>query len=206
MQRTLAITSQSGGQMNPIPEDNWQKIKVERSKGKYQMIRVHERRTHLRHYEGEVREIIITNHGRIKPTFLITNDFDSSLRTLIKKYSRRWLVEQEIAEQIAHFNLNNPSSSIVVKVDFDLTLSLLAHNLYVYMAKHLTGFEKCTAQTLHRKFLDNGASVSVQGDTVTVQLKKKTHMPILFQLPWINDVIHISWLGLKVKFLTGASS
>ncbi len=98
-------------------------------------MRVHDGRCKLRHYEGDVRQIILTDHGRAKPTFLITNDFDLDVRKVVKKYARRWLVEKEIAEQVVFFNLNNPSSSIVVKVDFDLTLSLLAHNLYRVLAK-----------------------------------------------------------------------
>ncbi len=43
---------------------------------------------------------------------------DADAGKLVKKYAGRWLVEQEIAEHVAFFNLNNPSSSIVVKVDF----------------------------------------------------------------------------------------
>ena len=81
---------------------------------------------------------------------------------MIKKYARRWLVEQEIAEQIDFFHLNSPSSSIVVKVDFDLTLSLFAHNLFRRLTRHLPGFEHCTVATIARDVLQNGASVCVK--------------------------------------------
>jgi hypothetical protein len=53
---------------------------------------VHDRRTTLSKYDGEIREIILTEHGRQRPTFLITNDFDLDVKLLIKKYARRWLV------------------------------------------------------------------------------------------------------------------
>ncbi|MCP4379194.1 MAG: transposase, partial [bacterium] len=124
-----------------LPNDQWQRINLSRTKGKYQRIRVHDGRCRLRHYEGDVRQVILTDHSRKKPTFLITNDFDMQVRDIVHKYARRWLVEQEIAEQIMFFQLNHPASSIVVKVDFDLTLSLLAHNLYRILAQHLPGFE-----------------------------------------------------------------
>ncbi|MCP4876924.1 MAG: transposase, partial [Gammaproteobacteria bacterium] len=101
-----------------IPDDQWQRIKLSRTKGKYQRIRVHDGHCRLRHYEGDVREVILTEHGRKRPTFLITNDFAMDVRDIVHKYARRWLVEQEIAEQILFFQLNHPSSSIVVKVDF----------------------------------------------------------------------------------------
>ena len=133
-------------------------------------------------------------------------DFELDVRHVVKKYARRWLVEQEIVEQIAFFNLNHPSSSIVVKVDFDLAISLLAHNLYRLMAKEFPGFENCTASTLSRKFLENGATIKIKGDEVTVHIKKKTHLPILFEAFWMKQTTQLSWMGLKIKFISGTSS
>jgi hypothetical protein len=193
-------------QIEEISEEEWQKISIERSKGKYQKIRVHDGKCELRHYEGKVRQIILTDHGRQKPTFLITNDFDIDVRDVVKKYARRWLVEQEIAEQIVFFNLNNPSSSIVVKVDFDLTLSLLAHNLYRILANNLPGFEHCTAATINRKFLETGARIKINGNQIMVHLKKKTHLPILFEVPWIRQNNQLSWTGTKIQYVQGTVS
>ena len=178
-----------------IPEKEWQYIAIERTKGKQQKMRVHDGKCKLRNYEGDVRQIILTDHGREKPTFLITNDFDLDVKHAIRKYARRWLVEQEIAEQIAFFHLNNPSSSIVVKVDFDLTISLLAHNLYHYMATKLPRFEQCTAKTIHRYFLDNGGKIVIENNTAHIYFKKKKHLPILMKLPWLQESTKLSWLG-----------
>lgn len=189
-----------------IPEKEWQKIKVERAGGKFQQIRVHDGLCTLRHYEGEARQIILTEHGRLQPAFLITNDFELDVRQLVKKYCRRWMVEQEIAEQIAFFHLNHPSSSIVVKVDFDLSISLLAHNLYRILAKELPGYENCTVPTLSRKFVENKAIIKVKGKDVIVQMKKKTHLPILFEASCIKESTQISWMGINIKFLPGTVS
>lgn len=189
-----------------IPDDQWQRINLLRTKGKYQRVRVYDGRCKLRHYEGDVREIILTDHGREKPTFLVTNDFNMDVRDIVHKYARRWLVEQEIAEQIMFFQLNHPASSIVVKVDFDLTLSLLAHNLYRVLAKQLPGFEHCTVDTINRKFLENGAMVSIKENTVTVYLKKKTHLPILFELPWMKQTTRLSWMKLNIQYASGTAS
>ena len=189
-----------------IPDDEWETIKVERSKNKKQTMRVHDGRCKLKHYEEAVRQIILTDHGRSKPTFLITNDFDLDVRKLVRKYARRWLVEKEIAEQIAFFNLNNPSSSIVIKVDFDLTLSLLAHNLYRVLASNLPGFEHCTAATISRKFLETGACIKIKNKEIVVSLKKKTHLPILFEAPWMQQTNQLSWLDAKIRYEPGAVS
>jgi hypothetical protein len=189
-----------------IPESQWQKISVERAHGGSQMLRIHDGVCKLKDYQGEARQVILTEHGRQKPTFLLTNDLGLDVRQIVRKYARRWLVEKEISEQIVFFSLNHPSSSIVVKVDFDLCISLLAHNLYRHMSQMLTGFENCTVPTIHRKFLENGATVLVQGNNVTVHLKKKMHLPILFELPWLREVTHLSWMGLNIRFTQGTSS
>ena len=123
------------------------------------------------------------------------------MRDVVKKYARR-----EIAEQIVFFNLNNPSSSIVVKVDFDLTLSLLAHNLYRILASHLPGFEHCAVETINRKFLETGARIKIKGKEITVKLKKKTHLPILFEVPWMHQTNQLSWIGVKIRYMQGTAS
>lgn len=165
-----------------------------------------DRKTSLTGYSGKVREIVIKDHGRQKPTFLITNDFESDAKTLLVKYAKRWMVEKEIAEQIAFFHLNSPSSSIVVKVDFDLTISILAHNLYNKLAQELVGFENCQAQTLHRKFIDVGATIDIKDRKVNVKLKKKTHLPILFQVPWLREGYHDPNLNCEIIFSQNATS
>jgi hypothetical protein len=42
---------------------------------------------------------------------------------------------------------------MVIKVDFDLTLSILAHNLYRLFAKDLEGYENHSAIKLYEKFI-----------------------------------------------------
>ena len=193
-------------QAEALPKTKWQQINVPRTKGQYQTIRIHDRHCKLRHYKGNVREIIMTDHGRQKPTFLITNDFDMDVETIVHKYARRWLVEQEIAEQVMFFQLNHPASSIVVKVDFDLTLSLLAHNLYKILENHLPGFENCTVDTISRKFLENGATISIKDHIITVCLKKKAHLPILFELPWMKETTKLSWMEVSIRYEIGTAS
>lgn len=113
---------------------------------------------------------------------------DSPLADIVRKYAQRWLVEQEIAEQIAFFHLNQLGSSIVIKVDFDLTMTLLAHNLYRVLATKLTGFEHCTVGTIHRNFLANEATVVIQNRVIEVALKKKSHLPLLYKTPWMKNM------------------
>jgi hypothetical protein len=189
-----------------IPEAQWQTVEIDNPKRRHNKLKVYEEMISLTDYEGELRQIIITENGHQEPTFLVTNDLDAPIKTLILKYARRWLVETEIAEQILFFHLNQPSSSIVIKVDFDLTLSLLAHNLYKKLCAHLPGFEACTVSTIARKFVTNGARITIENKTITVHLKKKTHLPILFEIPWLKTKTSLPWLGMNIQFTTDTVS
>jgi transposase len=192
--------------VSEITSENWQTINISRTKGKTQQISISDSRTKLRNYEGEIRQIILKDHGRSTPTFLITNDFNMEAKRIVEKYSRRWSVEKEIAEQIEFFSLNHPSSSIVVKVDFDLCISLLVHNLYRLLSKELTGFEQCNVPTIFRKFLDNGAKIQIHNRKVKVIMKKKNHIPILFKTPWLNTRSYISWMDIEIDYEIGTFS
>jgi transposase len=193
-------------QVEKIPEGQWQTVTVEGEKGKPRQIRVNDSACVLRNYDGWVWQLILTDHGHKRPAFLITNDFDMDVRHLIRKYARRWLVEHEIAEQVAFFHLNQPSSSIVVKLDCDLTISLLAHNLFRVLTRQLPGFERCTVPTISRDFLENGARIQIENRHITVHLKKKTHLPILFELPWMTKETHLSWMGVSIGFVPATFS
>jgi hypothetical protein len=189
-----------------IPEKEWKKVKIDSAKRKYPEVTVYENKIALRGYDKEIRQIIIKDNGRKKPTFLITNDFTTDLKTLITKYARRCCIEKEISEQIVFFHLNKLSASVVVKVDFDLTMTLLAHNLYVTLTKKIPGFEDCTVPTIFRKFLDNSANVTIEDRNIIVYLKKKTHLPILFETSWLAQKTDLSWMNTSIQFKIGTTS
>jgi hypothetical protein len=71
-----------------LPAEAWQRVSVERAKGKHQTLRVHDGTCTLPHYQGEVRQVILTDHGRRQPTFLITNDFELPVKHVVQKYAR----------------------------------------------------------------------------------------------------------------------
>jgi hypothetical protein len=55
----------------------WRRIHIPHVRRKYPNPQVHDSTVLLRGYEGEVRQVIVRGHGREKPAFLITNDFES---------------------------------------------------------------------------------------------------------------------------------
>lgn len=165
--------------LNQLPTEAWKKVRVADSTGKGRSIRVNDSTIAPRDYGKDLRQIAITGHGKIKPALIITNDFQRPVEEMIRKYARRWLVEKGISEQIEFFHLNKISSSMVIKVDFDLTMSILTHNLLRLFAMDLEGHWNNTAQTLFDKFLNNSGSVEIRSDSVEVRLKKKRNLPAL---------------------------
>lgn len=188
-----------------LPSDSWKTIEVDSGKRKPRKVKVYEEVIKLPGYKKPIRQLIIIDHSK-EPVFMLTNDFETTAAQLIRKYGRRWLVEQEIAEQVSFFHLNQLSSSIVVKVDFDLTLTLLAHNLYRYLAKHIDRHEKCTAYTLHRRFIEGRARIKIANKEVLVTLSKRAHSPLLFEAPWMTKTTKLSWHGLKISFSQDTTS
>jgi len=89
------------------------------------------------------------------------------------------------------------SSSMVIKVDFDLTMSILAHNLYRLFALELERYSNLSIQSLYDKFVLNGADIIIRENTITVQLKKKRNLPLILEVmkkysrqkyPWLNNM------------------
>ncbi len=191
--------------LDKMPGSAWKKIRIQASGNKKRTLNVLDETTQLKGYEGQIRQISITGNGKIKPAIIITNEFDLSAELLVRKYAKRWLVEKSISEQISFFHLNNVSSSMVIKVDFDLTMSILTHNLFRLMAGDLTRYEKISDQTLYEKFLLNSADISVGENVITVKYKKKRNLPLLLETMQNFKDISYKWLGNKSLVIEGAS-
>jgi transposase len=164
-----------------IPNKDWRTIRVEQSGNKKRTIKVYEKTIILKGYGKPIRQIYITGNGKIKPAIIITNDFGKSINEIVRKYAKRWLVEKVISEQIEFFHLNKLSSSMVIKVDFDLTMSILAHNIYRLFALDLDGYSHMTSQSIYEKFIANPAEVEIKEKEIIVKLKKKRNLPMVLE-------------------------
>ena len=162
----------------------WKRITIPHAKRKYPHPLVHESRQALRGYDGEVRQIIVRGNGHEKPAFIITNDFEAPVELIVGHYARRWRVENGIAEAVNFFHLNALSSPILIKIHFDVVMTMIADTLYSQLAQKLRGFEHCDAPKLYRNFVRGGGTVEVRGGHVTVTYPRRAHNPILRAVPW----------------------
>ena len=187
--------------LNQIKPENWKTVRIPCS-NRSRLIKISDESDVIKDYGETIRQITITGNGKIKPAIIITNDFDLKAETIVHKYARRWLVEKSISEQTYFFHLNNVSSSMIIKVDFDLTMSILAYNLFRLFAQDLEGYTHCTPATLYEKFLLNGGSAKITEDKITIGLKKKRHLPLVLTAMRQFQNKKISWLhNKKIEFV-----
>ena len=190
--------------IDSLPKTSWKTIRVESSGNKKRTLTFHDEEIDLFGYDGKIRQTIIKGNGKIKPAIIISNDFNLSTEFLVRKYAKRWLIEKEISEQISFFHLNNVSSSMVIKVDFDLTISIVTHNLFRLFAQDLERYEKISDQSIYEKFLLNSADIILDND-ITVKLKKKRNLPLLLETMNNYQDTSYKWLGNKKIIFEGAT-
>lgn len=191
-------------ELNALDKNSWRKVKVPMAHGKYRYLNINEQKVFIKGYGKEVRQIAITGHGKIKPALIITNDYETAIAEIVRKYAKRWLVEKTISEQTHFFHLNRLSSSMVIKVDFDLTMTILAHNLYRLLAHDLPGFTNSTAQSLYNKFINNSGHIEVDNNNIIVKLKKKRNLPLVLETMQ-QYCVNIPWLKKSKILFQGAS-
>jgi len=172
----------------------WTKITIPHEKRKYPNPFVHESAVELKDYNGNARQIILKGNGHEKPAFLITNDFDSPAEVLVSDYSCRWHIETGISEAVKFFHINALSSPILLKVHFDMVMTMIADTLYWRLAQNLRGFEKCDANTIFRSFVHGQGVVGVKGNEITVAFPKRAHNPVLRNVPWQRLPMDVPWL------------
>lgn len=178
------------------PRSAWRTVHLDVPHRQYQDPRVVERQVSLKGYQGQVRQMFITDLGHEEPTILLTNDLESTPAKRITRYAQRMLIENHLADAVDFFHLDALSSAVALKVDFDVVLTEIATGLYRLMARQLSGYESAKARQLYRHFLDTPAHIEIQAQRVEVQLPKRAHNPLLIAagidkqqtaIPWWNN-------------------
>ncbi len=179
-----------------LPQHDWHTVMLPIPKRKYTRLSVYEQPVKLTDCTHTFRQIIIKDHGRSNPTFVITNNDNLSVTQVLDVYAKRWHIEQKLAELVAFFHVNALSSPLMIRIHFDILWTLIADTLYHRFAQDLRRFEHVLAPQLFTKFIDMPGKVVYDGDTFLINIRKRAHTPILkeveklqtpFQVPWLND-------------------
>jgi transposase len=184
-------------QTDLIPDSAWKKVKLPIPKRKHQKFLVYESEVTLSGVNKPLRQIIMKDHGRAEPTYVITNNRKFKLVEALTVYAKRWRIENKLSELIEFFNINRLSSPIMVRIYFDLLLSMMASFLYRQLAKDLPRFEDKLAPEIFRRFIDMPGNIRFDGKTFEVRIRKRAHTPILLGLEKLQKPITIPWLQDK---------
>jgi hypothetical protein len=112
------------------------------NKRKYQDFLAYESKVKLTGCVNMFRQITIKGHGREKPTFVITNNWELKLTEVLEVYAKRWPTPNKIAEFVSFFNINALSSPLMDRYHFDIFWTVIAETKYLSEAQDLPRFEK----------------------------------------------------------------
>ena len=173
---------------------NWKKITLDKPSRKYRALKVHEELVSLEGYLGTVRQIIVTGTGRELPMLIVTNDTDTGAKQIIETYALRWRIENNIQENVDFFSLNALSSPVIVKVDFDIAMTLIANTLYKAMGKKFKLFDTAKPKSIFRSLVLGRARVLIERNSITVLFGKKAYNPMI--MDWVRSLpaIRIPWM------------
>src|SRR2546422_1165515 len=183
-----------------LPRSAWKTVHLDVPHRKFKTPRVVDQRIHLRDYDGTLRQLLIRDLGHDEPTILLTNDLNSSLKSIITRYAKRMLIDNGLADAVDFFHLDALSSAVALNVDFDVLLMVVASGIYRQFARSLRGYERARARQIFRRFLDTTARVSITEDLVTVRLPRRAHNPLLLDAGLIGKTTAIPWWqGRRLK-------
>lgn len=180
-----------------VPKEKWKKVYVPIPKRKYKRVSVYETEITLKNCKNTFRQIAVKDHGRNKPTFMLTNDRNLSLKQILEVYAKRWRVENKLSELIMFFNLNALSSPIMIRIHFDILWTIIADTLYHRLAQDLRRFEKTLAPQLFRNFIDMPGKIVYDGNKFLIKIRKRAHTPILKEVEKLQKPIYVPWLDGK---------
>jgi hypothetical protein len=112
---------------------------------------------------------------------------------LILRYAKRMLIENALSDAVRFFHIDALSSSVGLKVDFDMALLVLASGLYRIMAGRMRGYDDAQARQIFRDLIDMPADVAITEHEVTVRFHRRAHLPIVLASGLINKPVPVSW-------------
>jgi transposase len=180
----------------------WRKIELKNTKRKYRTPKVIDRETEIRDYSGRIRQIFVKDLGHELPTILITNDKKTSCADLISRYALRMLIENSIANGVSFFHTTALSSSVAIRIDLDVLLTLIGQATYRTFAQHLRGYQHRSAGVIFRKFIDTPAKIFIRPKEIEVMLNKRANNPILIHSGFVNSPFRLPWLQNKIVRIT----
>jgi transposase len=169
----------------------WRTIELDVPNRKYRKPRVFEQKATP--CKRPYRQLFITDLGHDEPTILLTNDSKSTTKKLVTRYAKRMLIENALSDAVRFFHIDALSSSVGLKVDFDMALLVLASSLYRMMARRMRGYDDTQARQIFRDLIDMPADIKITGSEITVRFHRRAHLPIVLASGLFNKPVSVPW-------------
>ena len=177
-------------EIRDLPASAWRRIRLDVPARKYRTPRVWEKYVQLA--GCRLRQLYILDLGHDQPTVLVTNDTRTP-KTLITRYAQRMLIENAICDAVRFFHIDALSSAVAMKVDFDMTLLVIASGLYRRLAQRMRGYTECQARQIFRDLIDMPADVTITEREVEVRFHRRAHLPIIAASGLLDEPVTVPW-------------
>ena len=174
-----------------LPRSAWRTIELDVPARKYRTPRVFEQTITLA--GASFRQLFIQDLGHEEPTILLTNDRKSTPTKLITRYAQRMLIENALSDAVRFFHMDALSSAVGLKVDFDMSLLVIASGLYRLLAKTMRGYADAQARMIFRDLIDTPATVVTTDHQVQVRFHRRAHLPIVLASGLMNKPVTVPW-------------
>jgi transposase len=174
-----------------LPRSAWRTIELDVPARKYRTPRVFEQTITLA--GASFRQLFIQDLGHEEPTILLTNDRKSTPTKLITRYAQRMLIENALSDAVRFFHMDALSSAVGLKVDFDMSLLVIASGLYRLLAKTMRGYADAQARMIFRDLIDTPATVVTTDNQVQVRFHRRAHLPIVLASGLMNKPVTVPW-------------
>ncbi len=174
-----------------LPRSAWRTIELDVPARKFRTPRVFEQTITLA--GASLRQLFIQDLGHDEPTILLTNDRKSTAPKLITRYAQRMLIENALSDAVRFLHMNALSSTVGLKVDFDMSLLVIASGLYRLLAKTMRGYADAQARMIFRDLIDTPATVVITADQVQVRFHRRAHLPIVLASGLLNTPVPVPW-------------
>lgn len=174
-----------------LPRSAWRTVELDVPTRKYRTPRYHEQPVHL---AGRAfRQFYIQDLGHDEPTILLTNQPRTPVKRLITRYAQRMLIENALSDAVRFFHLDALSSSVGLKVDFDMALLVVASGLYRLLAGRMRGYSEAQARHVFRDLIDMPADVQIGPKEVQVRFHRRAHLPIILASGLLDRPVVVPW-------------
>ena len=144
-----------------------------------------------------LRQLYIQDLGHDEPPILLTNQRKATVPRLITRYAQRMLIESALSDAVRLFHMNALSSAVGMKVDFNMTLLVLASRFYRLLAKRMRAYADAQARQIFRDLVQMPADVSVTPAQVRVHFHRRAHLPILLASGILAKPVAVPWWAAR---------